>query len=75
MNRFVLYEEVMEGEEKKAKVLAELVKFRNGKVCASFHLSVPSVFIFDNLDQFTNIYCNEKVKLHIVPDKEEEKKE
>ena len=73
MNRFLLYEEVLDGEEKKFKVLAELIKFRNGKVACSFNLQVPSVFVFDNLDQFVSVYCNDKVKLHPIPDKEPEK--
>jgi hypothetical protein len=79
MNRFVLYEEVVEekNEEgemiKKYKVMAELIKFRNGKVAASFLLQIPSVFIFDNIDQFTSLYCNDKVKLQHIPDKEPEK--
>ena len=79
MNRFILFEEFNEFdkslnvETKKFKVLAEVVKFRNGKVASSFNLSVPSVSIFDNLDQFASVYCNEKIKLHPIPDKEPEK--
>jgi hypothetical protein len=72
MNRFVLYEQV-EGD--KAKLIAEGVKFsRNGKVACSFHLPVPSIFIFDNIDQFVSLYCNEKIKMHMIPEKEAEKK-
>ena len=75
MTRFILYEEVEEEGIKKNKFLAELFKFKNGKIACSFNLPVPSVFIFDNLDMFVTIYCNEKVKLYQVPDKESEKKE
>ena len=71
MERFLLYEEVMVEEEKKAKLLAEVVKFRNGKIVASFSLGVPSIFIFDNLDQFTSVYCNDKVKLHLIEEKKD----
>ena len=73
MNRFLLFEEVDDVETKKFKFLAEVVKFRNGKVASSFNLPIPSVFIFDNLDQFISVYCNDKVKLHPIPDKEPEK--
>ncbi len=71
MNRFVLYEEVVEGEEKKFKLIAQLVKFRNGKVAASFEIPIPSVFVYDNLDQFISVYCNDKVKLQLIEEKKE----
>ncbi len=71
MNRFVLYEEVVEGEEKKFKLIAQLVKFRNGKVAASFEIPIPSVFVYDNLDQFISVYCNDKVKLQLIDEKKE----
>ena len=73
MSRYLLYEEIAGEEEveqqKRIKVLAEGFKFRNGKIAFSFNLPVPSVFVFDNLDQFSSVYCSDKVKLHTIPDK------
>ena len=73
MARFLLYEELNDDlaqEKKQVKIIAEVYKFKNGKVVASFNLPVPSVFIFDNLDMFCSVYCNEKYKLHQLPEKE-----
>ena len=72
MTRFLLYEELDEGEKKQAKILAEVYKFKNGKIACSFNLPVPSVFVFDNLDQFVSVYCKEKIKLHQLPEPKEE---
>jgi len=78
MSKFVLFEEFEEKDQqgemiKKYKIMAELMKFRNGKIAASFFLQIPSVFVFDNLDQFTSLYCNDKVKIQHIPDKESDK--
>lgn len=74
MTRFLLYEELDEtvDEKKQVKILAEVYKFKNGKIACSFNLPVPSVFIFDNLDQFVSVYCKEKIKLHQLPEPKEE---
>ena len=74
MTRFLLYEELDEtvDEKKQVKILAEVYKFKNGKIACSFNLPVPSVFVFDNLDQFVSVYCKEKIKLHQLPEPKEE---
>ena len=74
MSRYILYEE-LDAETKSIKLLAEVVKFRHGKVACSFNLPVPSVFVFDNLDQFMSVYCNDKVRLHQIQEKELERNE
>jgi hypothetical protein len=72
MTRFLLYEEIVESnDQKQNKLLAEIYKFRNGKIACSFNLPVPSVFIYDNLDQFVSVYCNDKIKLHQIPEQNE----
>ncbi len=75
MNHFLLYEQM---EDNKARIIAEGVKFSNGKCCVSVLGSVDTIQVYDNIDKMSSVVCNDKVKLHIIVDnkkKEEEKKE
>ena len=69
MNRFLLYEPV---EDSKAKIMAEGIKFSNGKCCISILGNVDCVQLYDNIDKMSSLLCNENVKLFILPEKKEE---
>lgn len=71
MNRFLLYEPVEEG---KAKIMAEGIKFSNGKCCISILGNVDCIQMFDNIDKMSSLLCNDKIKLYILPEKKEEEK-
>lgn len=73
MNRFILYEAIT-GEEGKVKIVAEGVKFSNGKVVISVLGNIDCIQMFDNLDKCSNVLCSEKIKLYILPEKPEETK-
>lgn len=68
MTQFLLYEDVKETNAEgveivKHKIHAEGKKFRNGKLAVCFNYAVPVISVYDNIEQFASLHCNETMKI------------